>query len=226
VEGGFTGSQAFELGEVLAERLKSSRCVSLRHFEEREVVYRQGDPAMGLFYILQGWARSFIYSQDGREKTLLILGKGDLLGAAPFYLESHYLDNTAAFDGPMTSYQIDREGFDCLLADYPGLAKFFLADMAWRVARLEQEIASQSFLDVRGRLQLALAQLAGRYGQVTQSGVRIDLHLTHEQLAQLVGANRATVSACLSQLQREGFYQVDDQHIVLAPWAAGQLLLP
>lgn len=214
------------LGEILDEQEANSGCISIKHFKEESFIYHQGDQAEYLFYILQGRVRTFLYSEDGREKTVLILGKGDLIGAGPFFLESSYPDNASALDGLVILYKIDREGFDCLLAKDPAVAKMLLVDLATRVDLLEKEIANQSFLNVRSRLQLALVQLADRFGIVTQDGVLIDLHITHEQLAQLVGANRATVSACLSQLQRGGFYQVVDQHIVLSFWAAGKLLLP
>lgn len=216
----------YQMGEILAKHASNSGPISLRHFQGETFIYRQGDSAEFMYYILQGRVRSFIYSQDGREKTILILGGGDLLGVAPFYLEGPYLDNAIVFDGSITLYRIDREGFNSLLENEPAAAKILLVDLAARINLLEKEIASQSFLDVRGRLQLALAQLAERYGIVKQDGVLINLHITHEQLAQLIGANRATVSACLSQLQRDGFYQMVGQHIMLAPWAAGKLLLP
>jgi len=209
--------------EALASRAAG---VSRRRFGRGEMLYCQDDPAGCFFFLSAGRARTFVLSPEGREKTLLIAGAGDLVGDVPFYLGCPHLESAEAFGAEVEAYQIDSSGLGELLDRHPSLARALLANLAARARLLAQELVSQSFEGVRGQLQLALLQLAGKYGRVTSAGVAIDMRLTHEELAKLVGANRATVSACLSQLQREGFCRVIDQRIVLAPWAAGQLLPP
>ncbi|MDY7042458.1 MAG: Crp/Fnr family transcriptional regulator [Chloroflexota bacterium] len=198
----------------------------LRSYARGDVIYTQDEPASQLFYIIEGRVRIYILSPDGRERTFLIVGAGDLLGDVSFYLDSKTLANAEAFDKIVYTYQIAREGFDLLLDESPELSRTLLASLAQKTRWLAQEIADQSFHDVRGRVQVALIRLAGQHGTLTKQGITIDMRITHDELAKLVGANRATVSACLSELQRDGFYQVVDQRIVLAPWAAGQLLPP
>lgn len=221
-----TNSLADRLDATLAHLSRASDCVVLRHYARGDVLYRQDEPASHMFYIVKGMVRTYILSPDGRERTFLIVRSGDLLGDAPFYLESKHLANAAAFGGEVGAYRIAREGFDCLLRADSELVRMLLANLAQRAYLLAQGVASQSFQDVRGRVQVALVQLAGQHGIVTREGIVIDMRITHEELARLVSANRATVSACLSRLQRDGFFRVIDQRIVLAPWAAGQLLPP
>jgi CRP/FNR family cyclic AMP-dependent transcriptional regulator len=200
--------------------------VELTRFEKGELLYRQDEPASHMFYLRKGRVRSYVLSPDGKEKTLLFSGPGDLLGDASFYLETRRMGYAEAFSIQVEAYQIDRQGLDRLLNCSPELARALLASLAMRAQRVAEELTSQTFLDMRGQIQVVLVQLAGQYGIVTPEGVAIDMHLTHEELAKLVGANRARVSVCLSQLQRDGFYRVVHGRIVLAPWAAGQLLPP
>lgn len=214
------------LEATLAHLSKSSGCIVLTRYAGGDVIYRQDEPALHLFYILKGRVRTYVLSPDGKERTFFIVGAGDLLGDVSFYLENKCLSNAEAFGGEVEAYQIAREGFDRLLSENPELARVLLANLAQRAHLLAQGVVSQSFQDVRGRVQVALVQLAGQHGIVTGEGIVIDMRITHEELARLIGANRATVSACLSQLQRDGFCRVVNQRIVLAPWAAGQLLPP
>jgi CRP-like cAMP-binding protein len=209
--------------EALAQRAAG---VSRRRYGRGERLCCQDDPAGCFFFLYAGRVRTFVLSPNGREKTLLIAGAGDLVGDVPFYLGCPHLESAEAFSAEVEAYQIEGTGLEELLDRQPSLARALLANLAARVRLFTEELISQSFEDVRGQLQLVLLQLAGKYGRVTYAGVAIDMRLTHEELAKLVGANRATVSACLSQLQHEGFYRMIDQRIVLAPWAVGQLPPP
>jgi CRP/FNR family cyclic AMP-dependent transcriptional regulator len=200
--------------------------VEYKRFEKAEMLYRQDDLASCMFYIREGRVRIYMLSAEGKEKTTLFAGPGDMLGDVSFYLEERHLAYAEAFSPVVEVYQIDHEALGPLLSTSSDLANALLVNLSVRTRRVAEELASQTFLDMRGQIQVTLVQLAGQYGIVTPDGVAIDMHLTHEELAKLVGGNRARVSMCLSQLQRDGFYRVIRGRIVLAPWAAGQLLPP
>lgn len=215
-----------DLQAVLAELPRSPDYVLLKHFDLGECVYRQGEAATHLFYILKGRVRTYVLSPDGKEKTFFIVGAGDVLNDADFYVQRPHATNAEAFERRVEVYQIGRAGFELIVQQHPELNQFLLSNLAAKANWLAEEIMRQSFHDVRGRVQLTLIQLAQQHGMLTAHGLAIDLRITHETIARLVGANRVTVSACLSDLQRDGFYQVIDQRIVLAPWAIGQTLPP
>jgi len=205
---------------------QTSGQVVLGCYTRGDLLYRQGELAAALFYIVKGRVRTFVMAPDGREKTFLIVCPGNLLNDVAFYLESEQQTSAEALDLCVEAYRIDKAGFEHLLEEIPGVAHFLLSSLAVKTSSLIDDMTSQSFQDVRGRVQLTLIRLAEQHGVVTPQGIRIELRITHEAIANMVGANRAHVSACLSALQQDGFYQVVDQRIVLAPWAIGQLLPP
>ena len=65
------------------------------------------------------------------------------------------------------------------------------------------------------RVRAKLLQLARSHGKVAGGGVRLDLPLTHDLLAQTVGSSRATVTRALAELQTEGFLRRDGRSLVL-----------
>ena len=71
------------------------------------------------------------------------------------------------------------------------------------------------WLDVPGRLAKTLLALAARHGQASPKEVRIELRLTQEELAQMVGAARQTVTAQMSWLRERGIVDMDRQGITL-----------
>jgi len=217
---------ASQLAAALTQIVGMTCGVKRRRFDAGDFLFRQDEPALWLFYVLAGHVRFFLLSPDGRERTLRILGPADLAGDYTFYLRGTYDAYAEAFEGPVEAYQINRSGYEALLCRQPELYGELLASLARTTRVLTQIIERQTFQDLRERVQMALISAAGRYGRAGPEGVLIDLHLTHETIASMVGATRTRVSICLSALQREGFYHVADQRIVLSPWAAGLVLPP
>jgi CRP/FNR family transcriptional regulator len=200
--------------------------IARRRFDVGDCLFPQKAPAQWLFYILSGHVRTYILSADGRERTLRILGPFDLAGEDAFYLREDYSYFAETYEGPVEAFQISRAGYVALVSRWPELYEELLASQAGAIRELTLAIELQSFQDLRGRVQMALIAAAGRYGRVEPGGVVIDINLTHETIASVVGATRTRVSVCLSELQHEGFYHVANQHIVLSSWAAGLVLPP
>jgi CRP/FNR family transcriptional regulator, cyclic AMP receptor protein len=214
------------LVSALAQSVGRVEGIVKRRFVEGECLFSQKEPADRLFYVLSGHVRIYILSEDGRDRTLRILDSLDLAGEDAFYLRAEYSYFAEAFEGPVELFQISRAGYQALLKRWPELYEELLASLAGAIRELTQTIEMQTFQDLRGRVQMALIAAAGRYGRVEPGGVVIDINLTHETIASVVGATRTRVSVCLSELQQEGFYHVANQHIVLSPWAAGLVLPP
>lgn len=211
--------------ELLRHETFGARVVR-RAFDAGELLFRQDEPPDWLFYIESGYVRIFLLAADGRERTVRILGPGDLAGDYSFYLQTHHNTFAEAFDGPVATFQVNRPDLETLLCAYPELYQSLLKSLARTTLALTDIIEGQTFRDLRERVQMALLALAGRHGTVGSSGVIINIHLTHETISTFVGATRTRVSICLSDLQREGFYTVINQRIVISPWAAGLVLPP
>jgi CRP/FNR family transcriptional regulator, cyclic AMP receptor protein len=88
---------------------------------------------------------------------------------------------------------------------WPQISQTLLRRAGRRVINLDLQraIAAQPRLEVR--LALLLWHLAGRWGRVEPTGVRLPLPLTHQLLGQLIGAERPSVSHALARLAAGGF---------------------
>jgi CRP-like cAMP-binding protein len=84
-----------------------------------------------------------------------------------------------------------------------------------RVRQLSEQVQEAMLLDVPGRIARTLLRLAGQHGEATTDGVRIGLVLSREELAQMVGVARETVSRELMRLQQRGVLSVDREGITL-----------
>jgi CRP/FNR family transcriptional regulator, cyclic AMP receptor protein len=84
-----------------------------------------------------------------------------------------------------------------------------------RLKRIESRVENLIFRDVRSRVACILLELAETFGRADSRSVTIDLPLSQEELATLVGATRQSVNATLRELRQEGFVARDRQRFVL-----------
>lgn len=117
---------------------------------------------------------------------------------------------------PSDILMVDSERFELWLAE-PRLASNLVRILAAQVADRELAIAIALEPRVEQRLFLKLQQLGGRFGRVTPEGIRLDLRLTHQQLADMVGAVRESITIALGKLQQSGALTVENRTIWIHP---------
>ena len=144
-----------------------------------------------------------------------LLGPGDLLrpassgGAADFIFETSW-----RVIEPLRIAVLD-EGFLMRLGPFPEIAGALIGRAVDRAGRVLVHMAIAHHPRVEARLLHLLWQLADRWGRVTPEGVVLPLRLTHELLADLVAAQRPSVTLSLQQLERRGQITREGGRLVL-----------
>ena len=104
---------------------------------------------------------------------------------------------------PLTMVVLDRR-WRLFGARWPALGDEILHRMTRRARWLSVLVAITGLRGVEGRLTLLLWHLAGNWGRVTPRGTLVPLPLTHELMADLIGARRPSVTTALTQMERDG----------------------
>jgi len=185
----------------------------------RECVYPRGmtvfvkdQEADGLYIICAGLVKVMILYSDGREKTLAILGEGDILGEVTLYgseLRSASVETLAV----TTFLIISREQFHSLLLAIPRLSFKVIELLSWRLRRANQQIEELAFLNARSKVICALIYLAEEHGREVGNETYVLLSLTHAELAKLAGVTRETVTKILGELQDKKLISVAKSNI-------------
>ena len=187
----------------------------LNRYRKGSVLYRQGDPARFLFVVKRGKVKVSSISPEGGKKTYAILGEGHIVGDVAFLLGDEYESLSEALEDT-DAYIITRAEFEHLLVQSPPFCRAVIHDLGDKVRLLARQVQDLTFIDVRQRLKSVLLRLAGEHGIDTEQGIRIELDITHQDLAEMIAANRSTVTTYLSELRREGFLHKDGRRLVLA----------
>jgi len=188
------------------------RIVPLMHerkWSKGEIIFLEGDEGDEIFFVGSGAVG--IYTFDKSKKiTLAFLREGEYFGEMALMRPGLVRSATAETLMQTRLYSLRRADFQTLIEQDRRLA-FHLIDYTMeRLRRANQQIYDLTFLNVRTRIIKRLLFLAGEYGDD-----RIPVKITHQQMADMVGAVRETVSKVLQELQDQGLIEIRDKRIKL-----------
>ncbi len=184
----------------------------------KEVVFSEGDLGDAIYLLKTGHVRLYRVTEDGKEITLNILGPGDVFGELALFKEAHRQTFAEAVDA-VHICAASIEDFTRLMGHKPQLTMMVAKEIARRRQEIETRIPGLAYGSVRLKLMHALRHLAREHGEpLANDEVRIGVHLSHQELAQLVGTSRETCTVELGKLQLGGALRVDDEkYFVVKP---------
>ena len=175
-----------------------------RNFSKDGVIILAEEEGDTLFIIKKGRVKVSIVSEDGREVILSILGEGTVFGELSLLDGKPRSANVIATEDT-SLIMLRRHDFVQLIFKVPQIATALLAELASRLRRTDRQIEGLALLDVTSRISETLLQLAGDRGVETADGVVIHNRPTHQELANMSGTTRETVSRVLKRLETQGY---------------------
>lgn len=191
-------------------------------YPKRTIVFEQGDTARLVYFVKLGKIRIARRTADGKEITVAILGPGDIFGEEVVFSKT-VRTTIATCLNDSTLCMARSEDIYGLLSRYPVLclnvAKY-LHEQRDDALSVAEDVA---YLKVPERILKLLERLALEYGSPLRNMTRIDLPLTHADIASLIGSTRETVSTQLAELVRDGRIALEGRTILL-PQAPGTVV--
>lgn len=188
------------------------------------VIIQPGEAASVLYLLKHGRVRLYKLSADGRELTLAVLGGGNVFGST----ESMALGSDDMYAVAMDDILLcamRATDLEALLRTRPEVGLRLIRVLSERVRDLERLVQSLAHQDVQQRLLHLLLHLADHFGVEGRDGLtRLDLPLTHEEIATMIGSARETVSATLSRLARDGVVRTGRREVAVHRRRAQELL--
>lgn len=203
------------LGSIPAETrdLILGQCTK-HDFKRNETLWAQGDMGGFMAFMTQGKAMSSYHSPGGKAGTTGFWSDGDILGAADLGgTETRQM--TVTFLDASTVYTLPLVNFYPMLEVHPELARQVVRAMSVRlrwVAHLALSLATHS---TEERVREVLLALAESFGIKDDQGIAIDLKLTHDDLASMVGVSRQFVNGALNSFKNAGFITIGNRKIVI-----------
>lgn len=177
-----------------------------RRYRRSSVIFVQGDHGSSCYAILSGSVRICTYTADGREAVLAVLGEGDVFGELALFDEAPRSADAIANEAAELLC-LDERDVHRAIADHPELAASLLRILGRRLRLANDAFQEVAFFDVPGRVAKRLADLAATHGVAADGGILIDVSLSQESLANMVGATRESVNKALAALGKRGLVE-------------------
>lgn len=178
-----------------------------------------------LYLLKEGRVRLFRLSPEGKEFTLAVLGSGNVFGE----IETFSAGSRGVYAQAMEDCflcVILKHDLEELLRARPELGVKMLRILTERLREAGELLERLAHGGIRQRLVHLLLKLAEKFGVEEGKFTRIDLNLTHQELASMIGSTRETVTANLSSLTRDGVVETGRKEILIDRQKAAALMEP
>lgn len=177
-----------------------------RHLEPGEIFYTPYDNTEQLFILKQGRVRVY-KTADGRELTLSMVDSGTVFGEMSLTAQRLQGAYAEAME-PSILISMSREELENLVMQKPEVGLQIAHLLSERLRRYETRLEDAHMKDVHARLASLILQLVESEGVRTSTGYKIPTHHTHQQLGDMIGANRVAVTRAFGLLQDEGVVEL------------------
>lgn len=171
------------------------------HFDQNRVIFLEGDPADRLWLVQSGQVKIVKYSADGQENLLEVIMPGEMFGGAGILFPTHPATAVAMFDATVLS--LDREEYCQIIRQYPDVALRIIGILGERL-RAAMHMRALSTDRVDTRVAHILLKLAAKTGEATEQGIRINLPLARQDIADMAGTTIETAIRIMSRFRKEG----------------------
>lgn len=185
--------------------LKLEQTSSLRKYPKNTILFMEGDANAQLFVIKRGLVCIHTDDNEGRQLVLNYMGPGEYFGELSLLDDKPRSASASTVEDSMLMV-ISREHFRDFMREHPELYEMLMVGLVDRIRALTGNVKDMALLDVYGRVAHTLERLCSADTDVSPK-------LTHQDIANMVGASREMVSRVMKELVVGGYIEVQQRQI-------------
>jgi CRP-like cAMP-binding protein len=178
-------------------------------------VYLPVERADAVFLLVQGRVKICHITPDGKQSILALIEPGELFGELALYSDGEKRDEYAEAAEDSTVVMIDGTAVHELMQTRADLSLGISKLIGMRRRPIERRLRNLLFLSNRERLTHLLLELVERYGRRVPRGIELTIRLSHQELANIIGSTRETVTVVLGEMPREQLVEVARRKLIV-----------
>ena len=185
-------------------------------YERNKTIFFPGDPAERVYFLAKGAVKLSRVYEAGEEITVALLRENSVFGVLSLITgdRSDRFYHAVAFTPvELMSLQADQVG--SALKEHPELSSIMLRGLSSRILQTEMMIETLAHRDMGSRLVSFLLILCRDFGIPGESGITIDLKLSHQAIAEAIGSTRVTVTRLLGDLREQNMISIHKKKITV-----------
>ena len=203
----FSSMKPNELDQLLT-------ATTTRRLKAKQTLCRKGDPGNQLYGILSGCLKILTTGKDGRDIVFTLMGPGEVLGEIAL-LDGEKRSATVVAVEPTELLSLDRRALIPFFDRHPSAMISLASVLASRVRRLSDRAEDRQTMPLPARIAKRLLSLSERYGKRPIVGGPVEVRLSQQDLADLVGTTRESVNKQLRAWQSDGIVELGRGRVVL-----------
>lgn len=188
---------------------------SRRRVDAKDVVFNRGDPGNDIYFLLSGGVKVSTLSREGKEIIFDVLVAGDFFGDMSLFDDKPRTGTVTALV-PSAFLSLGKAKFLDLLEKYPAVSVRLIKTLTARLRLMDTFLEDVLFLDAEARLAKRVVALSRIFGQEGKNGeIKIDLKMSQQEMANLVGIARESVNKHFKGWEKSGVIGLDKGCLIL-----------
>lgn len=183
-------------------------------YKKGQTIFFQGNPTFGLYCVQSGKIKLSKIGTDGKESIVRLIGPGDVLGHRCLFGQEKYTATATVIEESSICF-LDKKFIYKAVHENPTISLHIIEKLSRDMGQAEERNASLSQKTVRERLAELLLTLKKSYGVQMGGRLKLDIKLTREEMASLVGTASETVIRFISEFRDEGLIEQEGKTIYL-----------
>lgn len=188
-----------------------------RHYLKDETICSLGGTNNEVYILVTGRVKIFELTAEGKEVILWFCAAGELFGVADALTANEI--GTRRINARSCGYtellSINYQDFLRFVGEQPKVALPLLQLLSFRLREISQVLSDVTSVDVTSRVIKLLHRLGERHGRRVDEGIFLELPVTHQEMADMIGASRQTVTTVLGDLRRRGFIRMEHRTLFI-----------
>jgi CRP/FNR family transcriptional regulator len=189
--------------------------VTLREFNKGQVILLEEDTNKYMYSVLEGEVKVYYITDDGKESIVAFHGSGESFGEVSLIDQQTTPATVAAVEKSLVLI-IGRDDFFEIILQQPKAMNRLLLLLSGRLRHSWSQIRLLHFKDAANRIKASMQVMAEERGEQCSKGVLLKLRLTHQNIADMTGLTRETVTRVIDRWKKSGLVSIDEnRHLLL-----------
>lgn len=197
---------------TVSDRSDLLTIAELHYFAKSESIFQAGADSEYVYILKTGQVKIYELSSQAKEVILWFCFPGEIFGLSETTREAKRSVYAHAC-APCEIYLIQRVAFNNFLIQHPDAAMSTIELLSCRLRGLSDMISNLTSDDVTSRVIKLLIRMSMLYGEQEQNVLSLNIQLTHQEIADMIGSSRQTVSSTINQLKRDGLIFINNDNI-------------
>ena len=183
-------------------------------YKKGQTLFVEGNPTFGIYCVNKGNIKITQVSSDGKESIIRIASPGDIIGHRSLFTQKHFQATAKALDETHVCF-IDKDYILKLVKEKPSVAGNLIEKLSRDLGAAEHRISSFHQKNVRERLAELLLLLKESHGEETSQGIFLNIKLTRDEMASIIGTAPETLIRFMSEIKSLGYIEQEGKKIFI-----------